>query len=481
VLAPRGFTIGLIALCLFSLALSAPAAAEDAKVIGKITELNKKALDSYTEGDFAKARTLLKQALDMCASSGLDHHPIAARTHIHMGVVMVGGLNQHDLALKQFQKALEIEPGIQVTKNVATPEVEAAFKEAASGAPGPGEGDDQGGKASPEGSDKGASEGESDEKPRAPASAPAMGIIHTPVKKAKPGAAILIAVKLGSNVTGFAKVVLGFKGSDDEEFTTKNMTKAGGGRFAGQIPASATNGKSVAYYIEAQDSEDTVLSAVGGESKPLTIALGAGKKCPEGEEDCDDEEGGGAAGPPIYVALMGGWGFGYTTGHADLTPVNKVDAGIAPSSAFHVAPEFGYFISPDFRLSLQARIQIVAGPTPLDLNGVHQPAKLGVAALARGSWFFGSGSFRPYVSAALGGGQIRHVVVFQKADKICGTNGGKTCIDSVTAGPLLFGGGFGFLYGLSETFGLVFEANPLIGLPNFTFHIDLNGGLALRF
>ena len=67
------------------------------------------------------------------------------------------------------------------------------------------------------------------------------------------------------------------------------------------------------------------------------------------------------------------------------------------------------------------------------------------------------------------------------ANKVCGTNGGKTCVDTVTPGPLLFGGGAGLTYALSETFGLVAEANTLLGLPKFTFHIDLNGGLALRF
>ena len=471
----------LLALCFLGLALiSARAArAEDPnKAINRATELNKKALELYSDGDFDKARQLLKQALDLCASSGLDSHPIAARTHIHLGVVMVGGLNQHDLALKQFRKAIEIQPDIQVTHNVATPEVLAAFKEAAdspNAAPA-GEGGCDG--APPAAADDAPPAGEG-EGPKS-GGAPATGIIHTPVTRAKAGSAVLITCRLGSNVTGFQKVVLGFKGVDDDGFTTKDMARAGG-KFASQIPATSTTGKTVAYYIEAQDAEGTVLAAAGGESRPLTVALGAGKTCAEGDDACEEGAGGGTAGPPFFIGLMGGFGFGYATGHADLTSVNQVKAGFALASLLHVAPELGYFINPDFRVSLQARLQFVTGPTPLDMNGVHQPAKFGFAALARGSWFFGDGPLRPYVSAALGGGQIRHVVVFTGASKLCGTNGGKTCVDTVTPGPLLFGGGAGLTYALSETFGLVAEANTLFGLPKFTFHIDLNAGLSLRF
>lgn len=479
--APRLFSFGLVVLCFLGLTISTSAFAarpEDPKAIGKATELNMKALELYSDGDFNKARQLLKQALDLCVSAGLDKHPIAARTHIHMGVVMVGGLKQHDLALQQFRKAIEIQPDIQVTHNVATPEVLAAFKEATDTpdtTPAPsGEG------AAPAGADEApAAQGGGGEETSS--AAPATGIIHTPVVRAKAGAPILITAKMGVNVTGFQKVVLGFKGAGEDDFTTKDMARVAG-KFASQIPASATKGKTVSYYIEAQDSEGTVLASAGGESRPLSVALGAGKKCPEGDDSCEEGEGGGGAGgPPIFVALMGGFGFGYATGHADLTSVNQVKPGFAPSSLLHVAPEVGYFIKPDLRLSLQARVQIVTGPTPLDMNGIHQPAKLGFAALARGSWFFGEGPLQPYVSAALGGGQIRHVVVFTGANKLCGPNGDKTCVDTVTPGPLLFGGGAGLTYALSETFGLVAEANALLGLPKLTFHIDLNGGLALRF
>ena len=464
-LAPRGFTIAFIVLCLFGLMGASPAHAQDQAAIEKVTDLNKRALDSYMDGDFAKARTLLKQALDVCASSGLDQHAIAARTHIHMGVVLTGGFNQKDLAIKQFRKALDLEPGIQVTKNVATPEVEAVFKEAQSAAPGSSDG------AAPP---PAGGEGDADKDSGPPPAAPSSGLIHLPVKKSQPGAPIAIVARVNSPVD---KVMLSFKSDDAEEFTAKGLMKSGS-RFQGQIPASATGGKKVSYFLEAQDAEGTVLSSVGSESKPLVVSLG-GKDCGD-NEDCDEEEG--PAGPPIFIGILGGIGVGYTTGHSDLTEANKVINGFAPSSAFHIAPEFGYFISADWRLSLQGRIQFVSGPTPLvDGSGTHQPAKTGIAALLRSSWFFGSGSLRPYVLAALGGGQIRHVVVFDKAQRICGANGDQKCVDTVTAGPLLVGGGAGLAIAFTDNVGAIIEMNALLGAPKFTAHFDFNGGLSLRF
>lgn len=461
VLAARGFTIAFIVLCVSGWMAPSPARAQDQAAIEKITELNKKALDAYQDADFPKARTFLKQALDLCTSAGLDQHAIAARTHIHMGVVLAGGLNQKDLAIKQFRRALDIEPTIQVTKNVDTPEVEAVFKEAQESG--------GGGDSAPAGTD---SAPERASPPPAPA--PANGLVHIPVRKASPGAPIMIAARASNS--DVAKVVLYYKSGDDD-YTAKDMVKSGS-HFSGQIPASATSGGKVSYYLEAQDSEGTVLASAGGESRPLVISLG-GKGCGE-DEDCD--EGGGPAGPPIFIGILGGIGVGYTTGHADLTNANKVINGFAPSSAFHIAPEFGYYISGDWRLSLQARIQIVSGPTPLvDGSGTHQPAKMGIAALARSSWFFGSGGLRPYVVAALGGGQIRHVVVFDKAARMCGASGDQKCVDTVTAGPLLVGGGGGLSIAFNDHVGAVVEINALLGVPKFTAHFDFNGGLALRF
>ena len=92
------------------------AAADEQAAVTKVTNLNRKALEAYNKQDYDTARALLKEALEVCASAGLDKHPIRARTHIHFGVVAIVGFKQREVGLKQFRKALEVQPDIKLTK-----------------------------------------------------------------------------------------------------------------------------------------------------------------------------------------------------------------------------------------------------------------------------------------------------------------------------------------------------------------------------
>lgn len=98
--------------------------------VARVTKMNRDALAAVDKREFEKAREILKQALELCESAGLDEHPIAARTHLHMGVVILEGFQNRELGLKQFARALEIEPEIVVTPSLATPEMIEAFEEA---------------------------------------------------------------------------------------------------------------------------------------------------------------------------------------------------------------------------------------------------------------------------------------------------------------------------------------------------------------
>ena len=64
-----------------------------------------------------------------------------------------------------------------------------------------------------------------------------------------------------------------------------------------------------------------------------------------------------------------------------------------------------------------------------------------------GGWFAAQSGLRPFVSAGLGGGQIRHVVTFANLTD-CGATGNQKCVDSVPAGPLLAQVGGGVFYRL---------------------------------
>src|SRR5450432_2143947 len=163
--------VGLVAIARIASAAPPPG---DPAAVAKVTNLNKKALEAYAKQDFDAAKDLLKQALDVCNSAGLDQHPITARTHIHFGVIAIAGFKQHDVGIKHFRKAIEIEPDIKLTKSLVTPELQDAFEEAvlAGNGSGGGEaapaagGDDNGGGAAAapaEGGEAAAAGGDDDE------------------------------------------------------------------------------------------------------------------------------------------------------------------------------------------------------------------------------------------------------------------------------------------------------------------------------
>jgi hypothetical protein len=53
-------------------------------------------------------------------------------------------------------------------------------------------------------------------------------------------------------------------------------------------------------------------------------------------------------------------------------------------------------------------------------------------------------------------------------------------MDTVAAGPVLFGPGVGFQYHVSDAVGLVVEIDGLLGAPHFTANADLNVGVAFQ-
>src|SRR5687768_8957127 len=108
---PRAIVAFVVLLALA--ALPGIAAADEQASVAKVTNLNRQAIEAYNKQDYETARTLLKGALELCASAGLDRHPIRARTHIHFGIVAIVGFKQREVGLKQFRKALEVQPDIK--------------------------------------------------------------------------------------------------------------------------------------------------------------------------------------------------------------------------------------------------------------------------------------------------------------------------------------------------------------------------------
>jgi hypothetical protein len=474
------------ALCLHQTAASGqPADATD-----KVTQLNREALAAVDKREFEKARELLKRALDLCKSAGLEQHPAAARTHVHMGVIIIQGFKNPELGKKQFAKALQIDPTITITKSLSTPDLEEAFAEAKAG-------------------DRNLTVGgEAETAPPAPPPAPATGgdgatrtsapvasgfSYHT-VSEVKQGSSIVITVTVEESLK-FHKLVLAYREQGTGEFLGREMEPVGDGAYRAEIPASATGGSSVAYYMEAQDESGNPVASRGTETRPLVIAFAATARPSSGHADAtverkaearkkraeDQGEDEGDAGK-IFVSLLVGSGFGYVSGKGETNADVPVSGTASGALLGHVAPEVGYWWKPDVMLSLQGRFQLVTGTTELVKEGKSYgtvPAAL--AVFAKATWLTStSGSLRPFLSGGIGGGQIRHVVTFGNLND-CGPSGGQTCKDSVAAGPVLAEVGGGLFYRLSDNVELVLSSNAQVAAPKFTINLDVNGGVGFVF
>ncbi len=106
------------------------AMAQDQAAIDKIVQMNKKALDDYDTLEWDAAKKTLLDALVAGKKAGLDNHPVMARTYVHLGAVYITGFKNRDKAIQSFIRALEIDSAIQLSKGIATSEVNEAFNEA---------------------------------------------------------------------------------------------------------------------------------------------------------------------------------------------------------------------------------------------------------------------------------------------------------------------------------------------------------------
>jgi tetratricopeptide (TPR) repeat protein len=475
-------------LCAALFAAPLTASAQSDEVVDKVTKMNKKAVEEYENLNFEDARKILKEALDFCSQNGLDKHPVKARTHIHLGIVILAGFKQREVAIKQFRKALEIQPDIKLTKSLANPEVQEAFDEAVAGMGSPEKPD------TAEKSDKGADKAaDKTDKAADKTDKAAEGPInHDPVTEGTQGGSITITAHVDYNL-GVTKMILAYRPDGASDFLGRVMKEVTQGNWTGDIPATATAGNRVAYYLEAQGKDEATLGTKGTADDPLIITLkgsGApdkGKASGGGDEDDGDEDNG----PSWFIGLGLGTGFGYATGSGEVNADAKITPGFAPASLIHISPEIGYFLSPSLIFSVQLRLQLITGTTDLtlpatntDCGGDHvcSAAKNAVAGFAKLTYLFGESAVKPYISGALGGGQIRHVVsITPPAGSMCGSNPKSTCSDTVLAGPVFFGGGGGIMINATDNFALTLGVALQFGVPNFTFNVDLNGGVALEF
>ncbi len=492
----RVFAPFAAAVCLLA-ALSGTSRAQTPEALAKVRDLNKKAVEAYENLDLEEARKNLMQALELCATEGLNRHSLKAQTHVNLAVVLVGGLKQRDAAIKQFQRALEIDANIKVPKRLSNPEIQSAFesaiKEMGNVGPSP---------ATPPPETPPVAAQPPAETPPAGTGGPppADAISHKTLTAARAGEALPVTARLASGFA-FDRLVLAYRPEGATDFLARDMEKDESGEYVARIPEPATHGGTVAYYVEARARNGQALATSGTADEPHVVRLTGDGSTPVATEVETPRERRTAAtpsGPAKFWLGMGlGVGGGLVKGRPEVNR-NYQDAqhqvhdivwnDMAPARLMHFVPEVGFFVNDRLLLSVQGRLQLTTGATEVrhvscQPTGVCEPASGAVAVLGKGTYIMRAGQpFRPYVSLSAGGGYIRYLVDLKKmplpAD--CGPKQNQTCKDTVAGGGFLVGPAAGFIYDLNGALSLTAALSSLVGLKSTAYNLDLNIGLAYR-
>ena len=524
--------------CAGAVALPARTAlAQDQAAIDKLVQMNKKALDDFDTLDFDAAKRKLLDALAAGKKAGLDTHPVMGRTYIHLGAVYITGFHDRQRGLQSFGRALEIDPSIQLSKGIESPEVSSAFAEAQRNARGGGASGGGGDESAPaprkkhkgpimEGDESAASEDRpppkkkrrnSDEEPDLPAH---IGALDCPT----PDEAIidkpLVTRCAVAPSLPVASVYLMYRAPGKEEYNEVLMTKTPKGWLQAKIPKKAVTGKSIQFYFEGRNAAGKPVVANGGTDSPNIVlvveeeAAGEAAKAGTGEEDENPlEENEGDQRPKLrlgrkdtaregldtrygkrkwWIGIGVGTGYGFAKGNG-FEAVNKSTETLPPHSAcsdnnpgFHCLqfqPGLAFAglgqLVPEFGYALTPNMALSLEGR-LQYTGIPAKysqfaAKGAIGVLAKLMFYTKQSQLRFFGTVIAGGGNYRFVGYPDAGS----SNGYADFKDTVVAGPILLGAGGGLYYEASHAVSLVVELHELVGLPAIGAVTDLN--LSLQF
>jgi len=522
-----------IALVAVSLALGgvalAPrtAMAQDQAAVDKLVQMNKKALDDYDTLDWDAAKRILLDALVAGKKAGLDNHPVMGRTYIHLGAVYITGFKDRQKGLQSFQRALEIDPTIQLSKGIETAEVTATFTEAqrsarSGGSASSGGGDDN---APPKKKRRGpVMEGDtasSDDHPKAKKHRPSgdeepdlpahVGALDCP----EPDEAIIdkpLTVRcVVAPSLPVASVYLMYRAPDKQDYNEVLMTKSPKGWLQAKIPKKAVTGKSIQFYFEGRNAAGKPVVANGGADSPNIVLVveeesrGEASRAGAGEEDENPlEENEGNQRPRIrlgrvdkeregldtrfgkrkwWIGIGIGTGYGYAKGNGfeavnrslPQEPFHSLQSQFVPGLAWagigQLEPEVGYAFTPGMALSVAGRLQYTA-PAAKYADFTYKGA---IGVMAKLLFYTKQSQLRFFIGPLVGGGNFR----FLGYPDAGSSNGYSDFKDTIVAGPFLAGAAGGLYYEAAKSTSLVVEINEIAGLPTFGLVTDIN--FALQF
>ncbi|MCS6797472.1 MAG: hypothetical protein NZ898_02890 [Myxococcota bacterium] len=284
--------------------------AQAQRPLQQVLDLNRQAMEDYTNLEIEAAQQKLLRALQIAERSGVTGAPLA-RTLVNLGVVAIGGLGDNAAGLQYFIRAIQADRNVQLDPLTSTPDIQTMFNLARQRAgtagggqgmgpgPGPGPGPSRGPEPGPE----------PPPAPRGPGTIP-----HVPIPEQLRQTAVPVFVEVPAEAPVGA-MYLYYRSTGMREFRRVEMRRMRGG-YGYEIPCSDVFEPSVAYYIVAFGRDGSPLGFAGTAEAPLEVPIVAERthpppalpgsappepcgesECPPGMPGCragDGRSGGGA-------------------------------------------------------------------------------------------------------------------------------------------------------------------------------------------
>lgn len=290
--APRFLVALALTLC-GALAVATPVHAQ--RALQQVLDLNRQAMEAYTNLEVEQAMTLLNQAREVAQRGRVTGAPLA-RTLMNLGVVSIGGMGDNGRGLDYFVQALRADPNVQLDPLTSTPDIQTTFALARARA-GAGGGAQIETPPDTSGGGTGAAPG---------------NLTHQPIPEQLTQTAVPVFVEVPGRP---AHVYLYYRGHGMREFSRVEMQRMAGG-YGYEIPCTDVFEPEVSYYIVVFGSDGSPLGFSGSQSAPITVPIVSSRtqpapalpgrappdqcveaECPPGMEHCQRGGGGGGGLP----------------------------------------------------------------------------------------------------------------------------------------------------------------------------------------
>jgi tetratricopeptide (TPR) repeat protein len=488
----------------------------------RMMALDKKARVAYEAGELVRARKLLVEAVSLGRKNGLTQHETMARTYLDLGAVYLA-MDERDRSIRTLALALRIQPEIEPDPEIATPPLKRALASARlrvkrteaaqprkepepepriverkvrEPEPEP--------EAKPEPPPKVVARPKKrlpsdNEEPDLPANIPQPLFCAAP-EEIPPESEIPLRCVTQPQIT-FGRMIMYYRPAGTETFTPVPMVRSRKGWYLGTVPAKATEGKSLQYYVEAQlpsrkvattngqvDSPNLVLIREGApparqgalaaahlERTEPEAKLGTEEEDPIAESEREREREAVEAtrerrSGRFFIGAGVGSGLGWHGRRVlEFRNEDAVESGISPAGLVQLTPEVGMLLGANWALSLQTRHQFIPEQGSGDAKP-GAPKHAAHAIFARAYYFFGEEQMQFFGTFTAGGGDGFRLVIPPNPGAGVARN------DTIRGGPFVVGPGFGVMYYVAKHIGLMAEGRVLYGLPDQAGLVEISTG-----